>query len=278
MGIGNDDMDSRSIAMTASVSYPMGAPCWVETLQPDPDAAVDFYRELMGWTFDEAGPGSYRVALLDGRRVAGIGQAPPMLDRGAWVTYILVADLDQTVVAVLEGGGAVLAGPLEGRDGERTAVFTDPSGAAFGVRQGSSPIVAEIVDAPGAWQMSALHTPDLMGAQTFYAKTFGWRIEAAPGAGMNLWRLAGSTRRVYDPTLLDDVIGVAAGVDPASGVPPHWAVNVQVSDTDALAARVVKLGGSMLMPPTDAPGFRNAVLADPSGGVLAVSQIVTATG
>lgn len=187
--------------MTNTVSCLVGAPCWVETLQPDPDAAVAFYSGLMGWTFDEAGPTGYRVARLDGRRVAGIGRAPAMLDRGAWAMYILVADLDQTVATVREAGGGVLTGPQDCGNGERTAVLTDPSGAAFGARQGSTPTTAEVVDTPGAWQMSALHTPDLMTAQTFYAKVFGWRIEPVPDSGISLWHLAGSTRRAADPTL-----------------------------------------------------------------------------
>ncbi|WP_154605312.1 VOC family protein [Arthrobacter sp. AQ5-05] len=260
--------------MTATDSFPNGAPCWVETLQPDPDAAVAFYSELMGWTFDDAEPCGYLVARFNGRRVAGIGQAPAMLDRGAWVTYVLVGDLNKTIEEVNEATGSVLAGPLEGQNGERTALFADPSGAVFGARQGNPATVAEVVDAPGAWQMSALHTPDLRGAQTFYGRIFGWQIEPMPESGISLWRLAGSTRRAADPTLPDDVVGVAVEADPAGGVPPHWAVNIQVLDADDLATRVVELGGSMLMPPTDTPGFRNAVLTDPNGGVLAISQVI----
>lgn len=257
------------------VLYPTGAPCWVDTVQPDPDAAVAFYGSLFGWTFDPVCPNGYRVARANGRRVVGVGPAPAGVDRGAWLTYVLVADLDETARSVAEAGGTTLTGPLEGENGERTALFADPSGAPFGVRQGSTPTVAEIVDAPGAWQMSALHTPDLTGAQAFYARVFGWRLTTTSPAGIGLWHLAGSTRRESDPTLPDDVVAVATATDPASGVPPHWAVNVQVPDAGACAARVVELGGSLLVPPTDAPGFRNAVLADLGGGVLAVSQIIS---
>jgi predicted enzyme related to lactoylglutathione lyase len=262
--------------MSDAVTYPVGAPCWVESLHPDIGKAVVFYGSLFGWTFEDASPDGHRVALLDGRRVAGVGQAPPMLERGAWATYFLVADLDESAALIAESGGSLLAGPLDGVNGERTALFADPTGAPFGVRVGSAPTVAEIVDAPGAWQMSALHTPDMTGAEKFYSTVFGWRLEMAPGAGVGLWRMAGSTRRATHPTLPDDVVAVATFANPASGVPPHWAVNVQVSDADAVSRRVVELGGSLLMPPTDAPGFRNAVLADPSGGVLAISQLVEA--
>lgn len=207
--------------MTDTYSCPAGSPCWVETLQPDPDAAVAFYGELMGWTFGEPGANGYRSAQIGGRRVAGIWQAPAMLDRGAWVTYMLVSDLDQTVAAVVEASGVVISSPVYGEDGGRRALFTDPSGAAFGAIQGSTPIVADVVDVPGAWQMSALHTPDLMVAQAFYATVFGWSLEPALGTGISLWHLPGSTRRATDPTLADDVVAVAARADPRAGVPPH---------------------------------------------------------
>ncbi|WP_218917324.1 VOC family protein [Luteipulveratus mongoliensis] len=243
----------------------------MESLQPDPSAAEEFYGALLGWNFDEANPDGYRVARLGGQRVAGIGQAPAMLDRGAWATYVLVADVEATVAAVVAAGGGVLFGPTGGD--ERTALLADPSGAPFGVRQGRTPLVADLVDVPGAWQMSSLHSPDPAVAELFYSAVFGWRLEQAPG-GIALWRLAGSTRRVDDPTLPDDVIAVATAIEPGTPVPPHWAVNVRVADADAVAARVSELGGGLLLPPTDAPGFRNAVLADPAGGVLAVSQRV----
>jgi predicted enzyme related to lactoylglutathione lyase len=47
--------------------YPRGVPCWVDTLQPDPQAAVRFYGELMSWTFEGPGtmpgnpPGEYDI-------------------------------------------------------------------------------------------------------------------------------------------------------------------------------------------------------------------------
>jgi predicted enzyme related to lactoylglutathione lyase len=54
-------------------------------------------------------------------------------------------------------------------------------------------------------------------------------------------------------------------------VPPHWSVNFGVGDPDAVAQHATSLGGDVLMAPFDTPGFRNAVIADPQGGVIAVS-------
>jgi predicted enzyme related to lactoylglutathione lyase len=59
-------------------------------------------------------------------------------------------------------------------------------------------------------------------------------------------------------------------------VPPHWSVNFRVADADAVAARVAELGGRVLLPPTDAAGFRSAVLLDPQNAVLSVSQVLAA--
>jgi hypothetical protein len=39
--------------MTGRDGYPAGVPCWVDTEQPDPVAATEFYGPLFGWDFDE---------------------------------------------------------------------------------------------------------------------------------------------------------------------------------------------------------------------------------
>lgn len=37
--------------MSERDQYPAGVPRWVETRQPQPEAAVDFYGPLFGWEF-----------------------------------------------------------------------------------------------------------------------------------------------------------------------------------------------------------------------------------
>ncbi|AJT41073.1 VOC family protein [Psychromicrobium lacuslunae] len=254
--------------------YPIGAPCWVESLQPDVNTAVTFYSELFGWSFQDSGSREYHVARLNGRRVAGMAQAPAMLDRGAWVSYVLVADLDEVVSKAQQVGGSLIVGPLKGPSDERSALLSDPSGAVFGVRQGSSPTVAELSQASGTWQKTALHSPNLAAAATFYGAVFGWRFEAKPDSEITQLRLAAAEDELADLGSTDEVIAVATESPAAAGVPAHWAVNVQITDADDFAARVLELGGSLLMPPSDAPGFRNVIFADPNGGVLGASQLI----
>lgn len=52
---------------------------------------------------------------------------------------------------------------------------------------------AQLVNEPGTWAMSSLHTTDGEGATAFYGSVFGWHPETfgPPEAQMTLWRLPG---------------------------------------------------------------------------------------
>lgn len=80
--------------MSERDGFEPGVPCWIASVHPDPEGAVDFYTELFGWaaanTMPPDSPGRYYVCRLRGRDVAAIGS-----ERGggkpsvaAWGTYI----------------------------------------------------------------------------------------------------------------------------------------------------------------------------------------------
>lgn len=85
--------------MSKREDYPAGAPCWVDTLQPDPRAALRFYGALLGWSFDEATSmpnglgGDYFAARVAGCLVAGVGQASAS-SPAVWSTYVRVDDIE----------------------------------------------------------------------------------------------------------------------------------------------------------------------------------------
>jgi predicted enzyme related to lactoylglutathione lyase len=60
--------------------YIPGVPCWVDTSQPDPQAALPFYRDLFGWEFENVMPegseGQYFIGRIRGGDVAAIGSIP----------------------------------------------------------------------------------------------------------------------------------------------------------------------------------------------------------
>src|SRR6266511_5708863 len=101
--------------MSERERYPPGVPCWVETLQPDPQASLDFYGPLFGWEFVGPGPmpgdppGQYFVARVGGRDVAGVGSLPDRRssDEAVWATYIGVDSADDTAETAKKAGGSV---------------------------------------------------------------------------------------------------------------------------------------------------------------------------
>jgi uncharacterized protein len=268
--------------MSRRDSYEPGVPCWVDTLQPDPRAAADFYGALFGWEFVGPGPmpdgGEYFVARLSGHDVAGVGSMPKQggPPSPVWATHVAVNDADATVQRVASAGGTVLAGPFDAAPAGRIAVISDPAGATLCVWQPRQRQGAQLVNEAGAWAMSALSTPDPEGAKAFYGEVFGWQTEALRfgDAEVTLWRLPGYIGGEPGQPVPRDVVAV---MQHANGdAAPAWNVDFWVGDAHDIASTATARGGSVIVPPHEVPGFRNAVLADPSGAPFSVSQLLAA--
>ncbi len=277
--------------MSTRDDYPAGVPCWVETLQADPRPATTFYGALFGWDFSEPEgtvgdrAGGYVVAHVDGRAVAGIGTLPALGDQPTpampvWSTFIRVESADQSAEHAVSAGGQLRLGPLDAGPAGRWAALLDPTGASFGVWEAGERVGAQLVNEPGTWAMSALHTPDPAAATAFYDAVFGWDSQPiAPGAPVTLFRLNDYIGGDPGQAIPRDVVAVMTATQPrpdAPSVPPHWNVNLLVVDSDEVAARAVGLGGRILVAPMDTPGFRSAVLMDPQGAAFSISHVVTA--
>src|SRR5579871_3630662 len=161
--------------------YPAGVPCWVDTTQPDPLAAAEFYRGLLGWELEDmlppGSPGRYFLARLHGRDVAAISSsASADSNRATWNTYVWVDDVDETARRVQEAQGRMLGPAFDVPGAGRMVACEDPSGATFRLWQAREHRGAQLVNAPGTWNWSNLNTPDADGATRFYAKVFGWEF------------------------------------------------------------------------------------------------------
>ncbi|WP_163571631.1 VOC family protein [Fodinicola feengrottensis] len=240
---------------------------------PDPDAAADFYSDLFGWEIGEAGPpesGGYRLCMLRGIPVAGLGiQEQPDI-APYWTTYVSVADVDSTVKEVRGAGGQVMVEVMDVMDAGRMAVLADPSGAVFCAWQPLTHIGAGLVDEPGTLSWNELLTRDLDGSKAFYGTIFGWTANTMQLGEMAYteWKLGGAS------------MGGMMEMDatfPAE-VPPHWMVYFAVADTDATVEKVVALGGHVHQPPMDIPQGRFALVADPQGALFSVIALAHAAG
>jgi hypothetical protein len=273
--------------------YIPGVPCWVDTSQPDPKAAVDFYSDLFGWQFEdvmpEGSPGRYFVGRIRGGDVAAVGSipegAPPM---AMWNTYVWVDSTDATAAKVRDAGGKTLMKPFDVMDAGRMAVFADPEGAVFCVWQAKTHRGARVVNEHGALNFNNLNTREVAGARAFYRAVFGWQTLKLDG-GAEMWTLPGYgdhleratpglRKRVEelgaDPGFIDVVASINPIADDQQDMPAHWSVTFGTDDADATAETAARLGGKVVVAPFDVPWSRITVIADPQGATFVASQFV----
>jgi predicted enzyme related to lactoylglutathione lyase len=274
--------------------YLPGVPCWVDTSQPDPDAAAAFYRDFFGWEFEDAmppdAPGRYLMARLHGGLVAAIGSEPDgaAAPHPTWNTYIAVASADVITDRAREAGGNVVMEPFDVMDAGRMALLGDPEGAVFAIWEARGNIGAEVVNEHGALNFNALNTRDVARAKEFYGAVLGWKTIDV-GGGSEMWTLPGygdelesktpGLRKMMAemgaPVGFEDVVAAIVSISPDQpNLPAHWSVTFGVDDADAAAAKAESLGASVVVPPFDAPWVRTTTIRDPQGAVFIASQFV----
>jgi predicted enzyme related to lactoylglutathione lyase len=100
------------------------------------------------------------------------------------------------------------------------------------------------------------------GLRKFYSTLFGWEIAAATGDS--------------DYGLVTaDKGGIGGGVGKSpDGGPGHVTFFVEVDDPAAYLKKVEKLGGNVLVPPTELPEYHLtfAYFTDPEGHVVGLSK------
>lgn len=259
-------------------TYPTGVPCWVDTEQPDPEAAQHFYAALFGWTFTDAVPGAYSIATLDGKDVAAVGAGEGSAE---WNTYVAVEDADATATAVRTAGGNVEVAPVDAGPGGRLAGCVDPRGARFRLWQPRRRLGAQLVNAPGSWNFSDLHTADASAATQFYAPLFGWEFDdlgfatliRRPGYGDHL-------AATVDPGIRERQQAVSAPpgfadgiawLAPSSDAVDRWHVSFTVASRDDSVATAERLG-AVVVSSEDTEWTKAAVIRDPQGAELTLSQ------
>jgi predicted enzyme related to lactoylglutathione lyase len=119
---------------------------------------------------------------------------------------------------------------------------------------------------PGEICWRELATKDLSKALDFYSKLFGWELPQTKVSQME-----------YKEIQIDGVAyGGMMAIDENWGPEPppsHWNNYVAVENTDETVEKIKANGGSVKVPPFDAPGVgRMSVVADPSGAAFSVIQ------
>jgi uncharacterized protein len=254
-------------------TYAPGAFCWAELGTPDAAAAKRFYTSLFGWTAEDRpmGPDAYYTILqVDGRAAAALYQQEPA-PQGApphWLSYISVASANEVAHRARELGGTPLAEPFDVLDVGRMAVLQDPTGAVVALWEPRSHAGAAILGEPGSICWNELATTDTVRAGSFYTSLLGWdaRTQSVGGTSYTTFTDQGAPRG-----------GMLALPATGGAVPPHWLVYFAVTDVEGQTTLAQSLGGSVRLPPNDAPGVgRFSVLADPQGAVFATIELLPA--
>ena len=108
---------------------------------------------------------------------------------------------------------------------------------------------------------------DQAAAGDFYSALFGWQlrtVDAGPFGIYTLFQIDGRDVAGMMNPQAQDYTGLA---------PPRWIAYIAVDDADAIASRVVDLGGTVLETPQDVPGVgRICMFADPGGAHVYAMQ------
>jgi predicted enzyme related to lactoylglutathione lyase len=111
----------------------------------------------------------------------------------------------------------------------------------------------------GIFSLNELVTTDLASAEEFYGELLGWTFTETKTIYGNPYLVIHRDGTIVGGMMLKD------GNVP-DDVIPCWDPYITVDDVEASAKRVEKLGGEVILPPTDIPKVgRFCVIKDPQG-------------
>jgi predicted enzyme related to lactoylglutathione lyase len=260
--------------MGTRTSYEPGTFSWVDLGTTDREGAKSFYAGLFGWDAVDnpmGDEGTYSIMTVGGASVAAIYDQPSQQREAGvppfWFSYVTVASADDAAAAAKDAGGSVHAEPFDVFDAGRMAVIADPTGAMFGVWEPRENIGAGLVNEVGALTWNELVTNDVESASNFYTELFGWSIEEIDtGGGPRMWSIGHEGGASGQN---GNVRKLGPGEE---GTPPVWTAYFGVESVDATLANAGGAGGTTLVPGTDVPAGRFAVLRDPQGAAFAIFE------
>ena len=246
--------------------YPQGVPCWVDTAQPDPQAAVEFYGGLFGWEFEDRmpadAPGNYFVATIRGKDVAAIGSQHGGLAAAAVLEHVRLGRERRRRGRQGQGGRRQRPGrALRRHGGGPHGGARRPAGRADQRLAGGRPPGRPARQRAGHLELQrAEHQRHRRRARLLRRRLrlAGGPDRSRPGRVLSMWRLpgygdyleqrdpgpapphggSGCAARLRGRGRLADAARTAARRTRA----PHWSVTFAVDDADAAAAKADRAG------------------------------------
>ena len=263
--------DVRDEVATATAVGPRGDFIWYELMTPDAAGAKAFYDSVVGWNIaaDSQFPNGYRtIGRSDGGSAGGL---LPLSDemrqhgaRPAWLSYILVDDVDSSVKSIEQAGGKTYVDAFDIPDIGRVAMVADPQGVPFYIIKPMPPAndpgaKSDVfsVDKPQHVRWNELSTTDPDAAIDFYRSQFGWGQDGEMDMGE-----FGKYRFIQANGVNVGAVMRKPPQMPASA----WTYYIGVDDIDRAAEAIGSGGGQVLNGPMEIPGGEFALNAiDPQG-------------
>ena len=252
--------------MAIRTGYKHGQFSWLDLVARDMAEARQFYHELFGWEsvdVDTQGGPPYAQFLLEGKKVAGIGQmSEEMLSQerpGNWNSYINVDDIDAICAQVSESGGQVTVPVTDVLEAGKLAFIQDPTGAQVGLWQQGTHFGAELTQDFHCCSWNELLTRDIEAAREFYGRLFDWEFADYTAGDSKYYVVSQQGEESSGMMQMDERWG---------DMPPRWMVYFAVQSVDLSVDYVRQLGGFVHVHPYDIPEGRFAMVADLQGGAF----------
>ena len=192
---------------------------------------------------------------IHGKEVAGIREDKEsgVEIRSQWFSFVSVINVEDASARAIQFGGRLLGEAAGHPEVGRMAAVCDPLGAVVGLWEPGSHIGARIGLEPNTVCWTELSTSDPVISAGFYSGLFGWTVREEGGYVEYL--LSGSSQA-----------GMVSSGSMHDNNGSRWGIYFRVNDCDESAEQAVRLGGSVVLAPTDIPGVgRFCRLMDPSG-------------
>ena len=242
----------------------VGSFCWWSLMTKDVEKANGFYQQLFDWTLSEMDiPGEENSTIYTAGN-GGFGNPVPLENDfpgpSHWITYIAVSDVNETCDRVKKLGGKVCVPAFDIPTVGRTAVITDPVGAAFHIftPENKEESLNMISNGSGEVCWMELMVDDPATILPFYADLFGWKFSAPMAMNGGEY----TTIKVND----NDVGGFLKRPESVPAMPPVWLNYFAVESIDECSSKVSRLQGKVVVPKTENPetGYF-ALMEDPTG-------------
>jgi hypothetical protein len=248
---------------------------WHDLLTNDPKASQSFYRELFDWEFESVGSAAglssnsaYTLIRHNGRLIGGMIDTVALNkkdDISQWVVLMSVEDIDAATEKFAADGGVVIAPPVDLQRRGRMAIVRDAEGALLALLQTRDGDPADREAEIGGFLWDELWTTDVDRATAFYEDVAG--LDATI-KDIDKDQESGATYRLLEA---GDKPRVGIMPNPLEGLKPVWVSYIRVDDPAAVTARVVALGGQVIVEARSRPiGGEVAFIAGPSGAGIAL--------